>query len=251
MDWSEEGYVLGVRRQGESNAVLELFTRGHGRHLGLVRGGRGRRLRPVLQTGNLVEATWRARLAEHLGSYTVEALEMQAARLMDDPFKLAGLMSMADLTRLLPEREPHERLYDAFRIVLSQLGDDDVWPALLVRWELGLLDELGFGLDLSKCAATGSSEDLIYVSPKSGKAVSSQAGEPYRAKLLMLPGFVRGGQERSVPAASEICEGFKLTDFFLQRDVLTPRGLTMPQSRARVISTLSAEASSGDGIDNI
>jgi len=244
MDWSEEGYVLGVRRQGESNAVLELFTRGHGRHLGLVRGGRGRRLRPVLQTGNLVEATWRARLAEHLGSYTVEALEMQAARLMDDPFKLAGLMSMADLTRLLPEREPHERLYNAFRIVLSQLDDDGVWPALLVRWELGLLDELGFGLDLSKCAATGSSEDLTYVSPKSGKAVSNQAGEPYRAKLLMLPDFVKGGQGRNTPDPAEICAGFKLTAFFLQRDVLAPRGLTMPQSRTRVISTLSALADS-------
>ncbi len=240
MDWSEQGVVLGVRRQGESNAVLELFTRSHGRHLGLVRGGRGRRLRPVLQTGNLVEATWRARLAEHLGSYTVEALEMQAARLMDDPFKLAGLMSMADLTRLLPEREPHERLYDAFQIVLSQIDDDAVWPALLVRWELGLLEELGFGLDLSKCAATNAVEDLTYVSPKSGKAVSSEAGEPYKAKLLVLPAFVMGGAGSGTPRPADIANGFKLTDYFLQRDVLGPRGMTMPQSRDRVVSTVSA-----------
>ncbi|MCP5081730.1 MAG: DNA repair protein RecO [Alphaproteobacteria bacterium] len=238
MDWSEEGVVLGVRRQGESNAVLELFTRGHGRHLGLVRGGRGRRLRPVLQTGNLVEVTWRARLAEHLGSYTVEALELQAARLMDDPFKLAGLMSMADLTRLLPEREPHERLYDAFQIVLSQIQDDAVWPALLVRWELGLLEELGFGLDLTKCAASGSKDNLIYVSPKSGKAVSAEAGEPYQAKLLPLPAFIVAGAG-GAPEVSDIAGGFRLTDHFLQRDVLSPRGISMPQSRARVIKSLS------------
>ena len=244
MDWSEEGFVLGVRRQGENNAVLELFTRGHGRHLGLVRGGRGRRLRPVLQTGNLVEVTWRARLAEHLGSFTVEALEMQAARLMDDPFRLAGLMSMADLTRLLPEREPHERLYDAFRIVLSQIEDDAVWPALLVRWELGLLEELGFGLDLSKCAATGSTDELIYVSPKSGQAVSRGAGEPYRSKLLALPEFVKARGGGQAPGPVDIANGFKLTDYFLQRDVLGPRGLSMPQSRDRVVSTVSSRDTS-------
>ncbi len=238
MDWSEEGVVLGIRRQGENNVVLELFSRLHGRHLGLVRGGRGRRLRPVLQTGNLVQVTWRARLAEHLGSYAVEALEMQAARLMDDPFKLAGLMSMADLTRLLPEREPHERLYDAFRIVLSQIQDDTVWPALLVRWELGLLEELGFGLDLSKCAATGATEKLTYVSPKSGRAVSEGAGEPYKSKLFLLPAFIGAGAS-SAPSAMDICHGFKLTDHFLQRDVLAPRGVLMPQSRARVVKHLS------------
>lgn len=246
MDWSEEGVVLGVRRQGENNVVLELFSRGHGRHLGLVRGGRGRRLRPVLQTGNLVQVTWRARLAEHLGTYTVEALEMQAARLMDEPFKLAGLMSMAELTRLLPEREPHERLYEAFRIVLSQIDDDAVWPALLVRWELGLLEELGFGLDLSKCAATGTTERLIYVSPKSGKAVSEEAGKPYKPKLLALPAFIGAGRTEA-PSSADICDGFKLTNHFLERDVLLPRGLSMPQSRERVVSTLAEQPDSEDG----
>lgn len=236
MDWSEEGVVLGVRRQGETNAVLELFTREHGRHLGLVRGGRGRRLRPVLQTGNRVEVTWRARLAEHLGSFSVEALEMHAARLMDDPFRLAGLMSMAELTRLLPEREPHQRLYDAFQIVLSKIDDDAVWPALLVRWEMGLLEELGFGLDLSKCAATGVRDDLVYVSPKSGKAVSKDAGEPYEDKLLALPGYLIG-EKMTDADASDLGQGFKLTAYFLERDVLAPRGLTMPQTRARVVNT--------------
>jgi len=238
MDWSEEGVVLGVRRQGESNAVLELFTRDHGRHLGLVRGGRGRRLRPVLQTGNRVEVTWRARLAEHLGSFTVEPLEMQAARLMDDPFKLAGLMSMSDLTRLLPEREPHERLYDAFQIVLSQIDDNTVWPALMVRWELGLLEELGFGLDLTKCVSTGATDDLGYVSPKSGKAVSRQAGAPYEAKLLALPNYLIGGK-MSDASASDVRDGFKLTAYFLERDLLNPRGVPMPQTRSRIVATVS------------
>ena len=238
MEWSEEGVVLGVRRQGESNAVLELFTRDHGRHLGLVRGGRGRRLRPVLQTGNRVDVTWRARLAEHLGSYTVEPLEMQAARLMDDPFKLAGLMSMTDLTRLLPEREPHERLYDAFQIVLSQIGDNTVWPALLVRWELGLLEELGFGLDLSKCVATGTTDDLCYVSPKSGKAVSRQAGAPYEANLFALPSYLIGGKMNEA-TASDVRDGFKLTAYFLERDVLNPRGVPMPQTRSRIVATVA------------
>ncbi len=238
MEWSEEGVVLGVRRQGENNAVLELFTRDHGRHLGLVRGGRGRRLRPVLQTGNRVDVTWRARLAEHLGSYTVEPLEMQAARLMDDPFKLAGLISMTDLTRLLPEREPHERLYDAFQIVLSQIGDNTVWPALLVRWELGLLEELGFGLDLSKCVATGTKDDLCYVSPKSGKAVSRQAGAPYEAKLFALPSYLIGGKMNEA-TASDVRDGFKLTAYFLERDVLNPRGVPMPQTRSRIVATVA------------
>ncbi len=239
MDWSEEGVVLGVRRQGENNAVLELLTRQHGRHLGLVRGGRGRRLRPVLQTGNLVEAVWRARLAEHLGTFTVEALEMNAARLMDDPARLAGLITMAAHARLLPEREPHSRLYDAFCIVLRQMHEDEIWPALLVRWEMGLLEELGFGLDLARCAATGTSTDLIYVSPKSGKAVCAEAGEPYKAKLFSLPAFV-AGQGGSDPEPEEIADGFRLTGYFLQKHLYEPRGIPIPGSRASLLAHLYA-----------
>ncbi|MEM7427333.1 MAG: DNA repair protein RecO [Pseudomonadota bacterium] len=240
MNWSEEGVVLGVRRQGESNAVLELLTRGHGRHLGLVRGGRGRRLRPVLQTGNVVEAHWRARLAEHLGTFTVEALQMNAARLMDDPARLAGLMTLAAHARLLPEREPHSRLYDALRIVLDQMVGDEIWPALLVRWEMGLLEELGFGLDLGSCAATGAKKDLIYVSPKSGKAVSAEAGAPYKAKLFALPAFVTG-KGQGEPDGHEISDGFRMTGHFLQKHLYEPRGITMPDSRASLLSHLAAD----------
>ena len=241
MDWSEEGVVLGARRQGENNVVLELLTRQHGRHLGLVRGGRGRRLRPVLQTGNIVEAVWRGRLAEHLGAFTVEALEMNAARIMDDPARLSGLMTMASHARLLPEREPHHRLYDAFRIVLRQMNENEIWPALLVRWELGLLEELGFGLDLQKCAATGASTGLIYVSPKSGKAVSAAAGEPYRSKLFSLPGFVTG-RSTDEPDRRDIADGFRMTGYFLEKHLYGPRGIDMPDSRTALLSRLSAEA---------
>jgi DNA repair protein RecO (recombination protein O) len=175
MNWAEQGCVISARPHGETSAVLELFTRAHGRYLGLVRGGRGRRMRPVLQTGNFLEAQWRARLAEHLGTFSVEPVEMNAARMIDDPLRLAGLTTLAALTQLVPEREAHERLFDAFEIVLTALKGSDHWPALLVRWELGLLEELGFGLDLSTCAATGSSNELAYVSPKTGRAVSSGA----------------------------------------------------------------------------
>lgn len=241
MEWSEEGVVLGARRQGENNVVLELLTRQHGRHLGLVRGGRGRRMRPVLQTGNIVEAAWRGRLAEHLGTFTVEALEMNAARIMDDPARLSGLMTMAAHARLLPEREPHHRLYDAFRIVVSQMSEEDIWPALLVRWELGLLEELGFGLDLKQCAATGSEEELIYVSPKSGKAVSAAAGEPYRNKLFVLPAFVTGGSAEE-PGAEEVADGFRMTGYFLEKHLYGPRGVDMPDSRATLLTRLSAPA---------
>jgi len=240
MHWSEEGVVLGVRRQGEVNAVLELFTREHGRHLGLVRGGRGRRLRPVLQTGNLISAHWRARLPEHLGAFTVEALEMNAARLMDDAFKLAGLTTMAAHSRLLPEREPHERLYNAFRIVLAQIDNDQVWPALLVRWELGLLEELGFGLDLSACAATGSRNNLIYVSPKSGKAVSESAGQPYKDKLLSLPEFMKGASSKD-PDPETILAGLRMTSFFLEKHVFGPRGSQMPETRERITQHLNTQ----------
>jgi DNA repair protein RecO (recombination protein O) len=171
MEWRDEGVVIGVRAHGETSAIVELFTAEHGRCLGMVRGGRSRALRPVLQPGNLVMATWRARLEEHLGTYQVEALSLKAGFILAHPFRLAGMSSLMALTQLLPEREPHQKLYDAAHVVLSNMENDDVWPALLVRWEMGLLDELGFGLDLSQCASTGTKEDLIYVSPRTGKAV--------------------------------------------------------------------------------
>ena len=168
MEWSDEGVVLSVRPHGESAAVLELFTRRHGRHLGLVHGGRSRKLRPILQIGNHVDAAWKARLADNLGHFSVELRKGFAALLMEDAAALAAMTSMAALARLLPERDPHPNLFEITLFVLGFLDDRAVWPALLVRWELALLDELGFGLDLAACAATGQSTDLIYVSPQVG-----------------------------------------------------------------------------------
>ncbi len=236
MEWRDSGVILSVRRHGETSAIAELLTPEHGRCLGLVRGGRSRQQRPVLQPGNLVAATWRARLEEHLGTFVFEPLKLSAGTIMENPFRLAGLTTLTGLAQVLPEREPHQRLYEAFQIVLEAIDADAHWPALLVRFELGLLDELGFGLDLSKCAAMGATAELSFVSPKSGRAVSLAAGVPYRDKLLRLPGFLLGQQ---VTCTEDILEGFRLTGYFLERHIFEPRGLEMPEARQRLISELA------------
>jgi len=239
MQWSEEGTVLSLRRQGEANTLLEFFTSQHGRHLGLVRGGRSQRMRSQLQPGNRLIATWRARLPEHLGAFTIEPVKLRAAVLMDHPLRLAALSSLCALCGLIPEREPHEQLHDAFEIVIDALEDDDVWPALMIRWELGLLEELGFGLDLKSCAATGVAENLIYVSPKSGRAVSAEAGLPYKNKLLTLPAFLRNQIKTEEITPLDIAEGFRLTSYFLQQHIYNPRRTKFPEPRMRLQSKFS------------
>ena len=238
MQWSDEGVVLSVRSHGETAAVAELFTRGHGRHLGLVHGGRSRKLRPILQIGNHVEATWKARLSEQLGHATLELRQAYAASALDDPLALTGLTSLCSLARLLPERDPHPNLYEVTLFVLSFLDDATVWPALMVRWEMALLDELGFGLDLSSCAATGGNDSLVYVSPKSGRAVSASAGEPYKDRLLALPAFLTQGRQAAVTRA-DLLAGLALTGHFLESRVLQPRDMTMPEPRVRLKEMLS------------
>ncbi len=235
MEWSDEAIVLSVRAHGETAAVVELFTRAHGRHSGLVHGGRSRKSRPVLQMGNHVDATWRGRLPEHLGHVAVELRRGYAAAAMDDAAALAGLTSLCALARHLPDRDPHPALYEVTLFVLSFLDDPTVWPALMVRWELALLQELGFGLDLTACAATGANDQLIYVSPKSGRAVSASAGEPYRDRLLRLPQFLTSARDRQV-LREDIEAGFALTGYFLEQRVLAPKGETLPQSRSRILS---------------
>lgn len=233
MDWTDEGIFLSAKPLGEANAVAELFTLGHGRHLGLVRGGRSRRVRPLLQPGNLLRVTWRARLSEHLGGFNVELMEANAARILDDPAALSAIGALAGLARLLPERDPHPELYAATLDIVRAFEDRNVWPVLFVRWELQLLGELGFGLDLSECAATGADADLIYVSPRSGRAVSRDAGQPYCDRLLKLPPFML---DEMAPASElDILAGLALTGHFLERDVLEPHGLLMPQARERLI----------------
>jgi DNA repair protein RecO (recombination protein O) len=237
MEWRDEGVILSVRRHGETSAIAEILTAEHGRVMGLVRGGRSRQQRPVLQAGNAVQTVWRARLEEQLGTFTLEPLDLKAGAIMVESFRLAGLATLTGLSQLLPEREPHRRVYDALRIVLDAIDQDDVWPALLVRWELGLLDELGFGLDLSKCAATGAREHLAFVSPKSGKAVSAAAGEPFSDRLFRLPPFLRDNGARA--PSSDIVEGLKIASYFLDRHLFEPRGVSFPQQQEWIIRVLA------------
>jgi DNA repair protein RecO (recombination protein O) len=233
MHWSDDGIVLGARRHGESSVILELMTRAHGRHLGLVHGGRSKRLQPILQPGNSVQAAWRARIDEHLGTYLVEGGVLRSGRFISAPLALHGLGVMVSFLRLLPERDPHPGLFEAVVVLLDHLHEPALAPALFVRFELALLAELGFGLDLASCAATGRTRNLVFVSPKSGRAVSAEAGEPYRDKLLPLPGFLRREAIVDAPTQGEIRDGFALSEFFLRARVFEPRGLSLPDARAR------------------
>ena len=241
MEWSEPGIAVGTRRHGETDVILEVMTARHGRHLGLVKGGRSRRLRPVLQPGNTLELTWRARLHEHLGNFRAEPLVERSAGLMTSGVGAFGLALAGAHLRLLPERDPHPRLYEALAVMLDCLDQPALAGELMVRFELLLLDELGFGLDLESCAATGDSEGLIYVSPRSGRAVSRAAGEPYADRLLPLPAFVMeqagGDVERSA-----LDDGFRLTGTFLERHVHHPRGQTLPEVRASFLNALHMSA---------
>jgi len=247
MEWHDEGIVMGVRRHGEANVVLELMTRGHGRHLGLVRGGRSARLQPVLQPGNDVAVTWRARLEDQLGTYQVEATQLRAARLIASPGGLYGLGLLGHLVRLLPERDAHPALFDVLGVVVEALDDPQLGPPLLVRFELAVLAELGVGLDLTCCAVTGRRDDLVYVSPKSGRAVSAAAGEPWKDRLLPLPAFLRDGGARGIPDAVDLAAGFALTGFFLNRHVLEPRGIPVPEVRSALVAGLTSRPRSEEG----
>jgi len=246
MDWTDEGIVLASRRHGDSSAVVQLLTRDHGRHAGLARGGRASKGRGVYQPGNLLSVQWRARLAEHLGAYTCELSQSYAAMLLDDPLRLAGLSSACAVAEAsLPERHPYPKLYAGFLVLLDAFVTSPAWAAIYARWELGLLDELGFGLDLSQCASSGATDDLIYVSPKSGRAVSRQAGEPYHDKLLPLPGFLIGGNDGDT---GDILAALKLTGSFLDRHVFAPHDRKLPAARGRFIDRLTRPPTISGGI---
>jgi DNA repair protein RecO (recombination protein O) len=251
MEWRDEGLIIGVRRHGEGSAIVEAMTRAHGRHLGLVRGGRSARLRATLQPGNTVGLVWRARLHEHLGAYAVEPLNLRAGRLIASAMALAGINYLAALIRFLPERDPHPAVYDALSLVADALDDEALAPALVVRFEAQMLAECGFALDLSRCAATGTTDGLIYVSPKSGRAVGAEAGAPWRDRLLRLPAFLRGGARlETQPSAEDIVDGFRLTGFFLARDLFGPSGAPLPDSRAAFLSA-AAKAREARRVDTI
>jgi DNA repair protein RecO (recombination protein O) len=246
MQWRDEGIVLGTRRHGETSAILEVMTRTHGRHLGLVRGGRSRKHQPVLQAGNKVDLIWRARLDEHMGTFQVEALDMNAARLFDSACAIYGLQTLAGHLRLLPERDPHDRLYQTLGLIIDHLDDPEAAGELVVRFEIMMLDELGFGLDLSECAATGATKDLAYVSPRSGRAVSRSAGDPWREKMLALPAFLLGGPESRADSGG-VEAAFRLTGFFFDRHVYGPRGQSEPEARSSFLAALRRHALRGEG----
>jgi DNA repair protein RecO (recombination protein O) len=236
MEWSDKGIVLTVRPHGETSAIVELLTATQGRHAGLVRGGRSRSKRPILQPGNQVTADWRARIADHLGTYTIEADHLGAGTIMDDRTALAGLNAACAIAILtLPERETHPLVYEGFRVLLSAFDTPEIWPALYIRWEIGLLTDLGYGLDMDKCVVTGLTEGLSHLSPRTGRAVCREEAEPYADKLLELPGFLAGSGQIE---PGDIAKGLKLTGYFLERRVLWPTNRQLPEARTRLFAEL-------------
>ena len=236
MNWDDDGIVLSARKHGESAVIVQLLTRHHGRHAGLVRGGAGSRARGLYQPGNRVRAAWRGRLAEHLGTYVCELVAAPAADWLDDGDRLAALASLTAIAETaLAEREPHPRLYDGLAAAIAGFGSDD-WLGNVVRWELDLLADLGFGLDLSSCAATGATDKLIYVSPRSGRAVSETAGTPYKERLLELPPFLAAGGPAD---AAQAIKGLRLTGRFLADHVFAALDRELPPARTRFVDRLA------------
>jgi DNA repair protein RecO (recombination protein O) len=248
MRWSDEGIVLATRRHGESALLVHLLTREHGRHAGLVRGGQRPKARAAWQIGNRLAVTWNARLAEHLGLFQGELIAGYAARFIEDRLRLACLAAAAAVAEAtLPEREPHPRAHAGLAGLLAALARDAGWAADYVRWELDLLAELGFGLDLARCAATGTSEDLVYVSPRSGQAVSEAAGARYRDRLLALPPFLRADESNAETSPQDVLAGLALTGFFLERRVLAPQNRKLPAARSRFVDALGRFALENEG----
>lgn len=244
IEWRDEGIVLSSRRHGENDAILALMTFEHGRHMGLVRGGGGRRLGPLLQAGNRLDAVWKARIVDHLGHFAVEPVRLYAAGLLDDPLRLAaaaGACAMVDAA--LAERDPHPRLFAALLTLLERLTGDDAWPEAYVRFELLLLAELGFGLELDVCAVTGEREGLAFVSPRTGKAVTKAGAGDYADRLLCLPRFLVLPEPAD---ARDIADGLRLAGFFLDRHIVGPVDKPLPLARDRFVSLWQARLGDTD-----
>jgi DNA repair protein RecO (recombination protein O) len=237
-EWTDDAFVLSARPHGETGAVVELLTENHGRHACYVAGAASRRMKPFLQPGARVIANYRTRTAEQLGSASLEPVGEGPSALFDDALALTGLASAAAVVAgALPEREPHPGAFLAFEALVAAFAIPAVWPAVYVRFEAGLLEELGFGLDLSRCAVTGAVDDLIYVSPRSGRAVSCGAGEPYKDKLLRLPPFLMGSQGGLVEG--DVGSGLTLTGHFLEGRVFAAFNRPLPAARERLLERLS------------
>ncbi|KIN65267.1 DNA repair protein RecO [Sulfitobacter noctilucae] len=238
MEWRDQGILLSARRHAETSAIIEVFTPSHGRHAGVVRGGTSRKIAPILQPGAQLDVSWRGRLEEHIGSFTVEPVRSRAAIAMSDRLALAGLNAVTGLLAFcLPEREAHPPLYARTEALLDLLGQGDLWPLAYLKWELALLEEMGYGLDLTECAVTGAVDGLVYVSPKSGRAVSAAGAGEWAEKLLPLPEVLRG-----VGAApdAEIAQGFVTTGYFLTAHLAKDLGdKPLPEARARFVEAFS------------
>ena len=243
MEWQDEAIILGTRRHGETGTIIEVMTAGHGRHLGLVRGGRSRQMRPVLQPGNEVLVTWRARLEEHLGTFRAEPIRLNAGRLLGSPVAVYGLQLMGAHVRCLPERDPHPALHATLKVLVDHLDQPMIAAEIMARLEVSLLEELGFGLDLAECAATGSRDDLAFVSPKSGRAVSREAGAPWADRLFELPDFLRvaSGVRADAPT---LRQAFRLTGHFLARHVWDARAVGEPPEREAFLAAVLRNAQS-------
>ena len=237
MQWTSEGLIIGVRRHGETSVIAEVMAARHGRTLGLIRGGRSSKLAATLQPGNTVQLTWRARLEEHLGTMTVEMVDARAADLIADRTRLYACQLVCDHLRLLPERDPHDRLLGLAVDALNDGKDPLSLGAELARFELALLDELGFGLDLSACAVTGQTTDLTHVSPKTGRAVSREPAKPYCDRLLRLPQFLISD---AVPTAADVADAFRLTGHFFHMHVWDARQVDPPAMREALIEAVVA-----------
>lgn len=236
IEWRDDGILLSVRPHGETSAIGEAFCREHGRHAGVVLGGISRRMRPFLQPGVLARLDWRARLDEHLGHFTVEPLRNRAATALGDRLALAGIGAVtALLAQALPERAPHPALWDRTDALLDLLPDGEVWPLAYLQWEVALLDEMGFGLDLGACAVTGRMDDLQYLSPRTGRAVSAQGAGAYAPRLLPLPPVLRGQGEAG---NAEIAQALAVTGHFIG-ERLMPEGRDLPAARARLVEALA------------
>lgn len=238
MEFEDDAFVLTARAHGEAGAIVEFLTAGHGKYAAHVAGGASRRIKPFLQPGAQVVARFRARVSDQLGSASLEPVGEGPSALFDDKLALAGLAAAAAVAAgALPEREPHPGAYLAFEALTRALANPDIWPAVFVRFEAGLLQDLGFGLDLSKCAATGSLDDLIYVSPKSGRAVSREAGEPYKDRMLKLPPFMLGAQAGLAPG--DVGAGLDLTGHFLEAFIFNPLNRPLPPARLWLVDRLA------------
>lgn len=237
IEWRDEAIVLRAQPHAETSVILETFTPARGRHAGVVRGGVSRKFAPLLQPGAQLSVTWKARLESHLGSFTVEPIRSRAAIAMNDRLALAGLNAVCGLlAAVLPEREAHLPLYQRSVALLDLLGQSDVWPLAYLRWEQALLEEMGFGMDLSACAVRGVNEDLAFVSPKSGRAVSREAAGEWANRLLPLPPVLAGKGDAS---ETEIVKALATTGFFIEKRLMRSLGdRAVPAARQRLIDMI-------------